>query len=265
MTDEFTTIRLSIADGIGRLTLANGARGNPLGPVSAPELLEAAIRLDESKDLRAVLISADGKNFCVGGDLGHFAQADDLSTSVKRMTAMYHSAIAKLLRMRAPIVCAVQGACAGAGVPLAAMGDLVIGAQSSHYTIAYTAIGFSPDGASTWVLPRVIGMRRFQELALTNRRIDADEAARIGLLTEVASDDAVLARAEELVASLAQGATGAIGAVRQLLLASFDNSLETQLELESRLLSDQCRGDDVREGISAVLARRAANFTGRVS
>lgn len=210
------------------------------------------------------MISAEGKNFCVGGDLGHFAQTEDLAASVKRMTALYHAAIAKLMRMKAPIVCAVQGACAGAGVAFAALGDLVIGGQSSHYTVAYTAIGFSPDGASTWVLPRVIGLRRFQELALTNRRIDADEAARIGLLTEVVADDALHARADALATMLAEGATGAIGAVRQLLLGAFDNPLETQLELESRLLADQCRGADVRDGIAAVLERRKARFTGGV-
>jgi 2-(1,2-epoxy-1,2-dihydrophenyl)acetyl-CoA isomerase len=263
MTIAFETLDLSVEDGLARLTLKNGAKGNPLGPTLGRELREAAILLDETRDLRVVLLTAEGKNFCVGGDLGVFAGEADLSRAVKAMTADYHSAISKLLRMNAPIVAAVQGACAGAGVALAALGDLVIGAASSHYTIAYTAIGFSPDGASSFVLPRLIGVRRFQELALTNRRVAAEEAARIGLITEVVADEAALARAEELARSLAAGPTRAFAATRRLLLSTFETSLETQLEWEARLLSEQCRTEDVREGVAAAIARRPPSFQGR--
>ena len=263
MRVAFETLDLSVEDGLARLTLKNGAKGNPLGPTMGRELRDAAILLDEIRDLRAVLLTAEGKNFCVGGDLGVFAGAGDLSSAVKAMTADYHSAISKLLRMDAPIVTAVQGACAGAGVALAALGDLVVGAASSHYTIAYTAIGFSPDGASSFVLPRLIGVRRFQELALTNRRVPAEEAARIGLITEVAADEAARPRAEELVRSLAAGPTRAFAATRRLLLSTFETSLETQLEWEARLLSEQCRTDDVAEGVRAALERRPPSFHGR--
>ena len=263
MTPRFESLDLTFDEGLARLTLKNGAKGNPLGPVFGRELREAAIMLDERRDLRAVLLTAEGKNFCVGGDLTVFAAEADLASAVKTMTADYHGALAKLLRMDAPIVTAVQGACAGAGVALAALGDLVVGAASSHYTIAYTAIGFSPDGASTFVLPRLIGVRRFQELAFTNRRVAAEEAARIGLITEVADDDALLARAEDLARRLAAGPTRAFAATRRLLLSTFESSLETQLEWEARLLSDQCRGEDVGEGIRAALERRQPAFQGR--
>jgi len=263
MTMGFETLDLAIEDGLARLTLKNGAKGNSLGPTLGRELRDAAIRLDEMRDLRAVLLTAEGKNFCVGGDLGVFAGEADLSGAVKAMTADYHSAISKLLRMDAPIVTAVQGACAGAGVALAALGDLVIGAASSHYTIAYTAIGFSPDGASSFILPRLIGVRRFQELALTNRRVTAEEAARVGLITEVAADEAAPARAEELARTLAAGPTRAFAATRRLLLSTFETSLETQLEWEARLLSEQCRTGDVAEGVRAALERRPPSFHGR--
>ena len=263
MENPFETLRLTIEDGVGRLTLTNGAKGNPLGERMGRELLEAAIRLDETRDLRVLLLSAEGKNFCVGGDLTLFAQKTDLASTVKLMTADYHGALSKLMRMDAPIVSAVQGACAGAGVALAAMADIVVAGAGSTYTIAYTAIGFSPDGASTYVLPRLIGVRRFQELTLTNRRIDAAEAARIGLVTEVVEDEALGARAEALVQQLAGGATGAFAATRRLLLTTFESSLETQLEWEARLLAEQCRGDDVKEGIQAALQRRRPAFKGR--
>lgn len=263
MAHEFETIRLSIENGIGRLTLANGAKGNPLGPKLGRELLEAAIILDETPGLRIVLFLAEGKNFCVGGDLGVFAREANLSAAVKHMTADYHGALAKFLRMDAPIVTAVQGAVAGAGVALAALGDIVVASSSSHYTIAYTAIGFSPDGASTFLLPRLIGIRRFQELVLTNRRVAADEAARIGLVTEVVDEAGLPARAEELAQRIAQGATRAFAATRRLLLTSFENSLETQLEWEARLLSEQCRTQDVKEGVQAAMERRLPLFKGQ--
>ena len=230
------------------------------------ELREAAIILDEARDLRVVIMTAEGQNFCVGGDLNRFAGEDDLSSTVKTMTADYHSALSKLMRMDAPIVTAVQGGQRHAGAGAGALGDLVVALATSHYTIAYTAIGFSPDGASTYVLPRLIGVRRFQELALTNRRIAAEEAARIGLVTEVTevtADDSLAARVEALAARLAAGPTRAFAATRRLLLSTFESSLETQLEWEARLLAEQCRIDEVKEGIQAVLRRRLAVFTGR--
>ena len=227
------------------------------------ELREAAIILDEARDLRVVIMTAEGQNFCVGGDLNRFAGEDDLSSTVKTMTADYHSALSKLMRMDAPIVTAVQGGQRHAGAGAGALGDLVVALATSHYTIAYTAIGFSPDGASTYVLPRLIGVRRFQELALTNRRIAAEEPARIGLVTEVTADDSLAARVEALAARLAAGPTRAFAATRRLLLSTFESSLETQLEWEARLLAEQCRIDEVKEGIQAVLRRRPAVFTGR--
>ncbi len=263
MEKQFETLKLSIEAGVGRLTLTNGAKGNPLGRAMGRELREAAIILDETRDLRVVILTAEGKNFCVGGDLNLFAAEDDLSSTVKAMTADYHSALSKLMRMDAPIVTAVQGACAGAGVALAALGDIVVAGAGSHYTIAYTAIGFSPDGSSTFVLPRLIGVRRFQELAMTNRRVAADEAARIGLVTEMVDDETLTARVEALAAQIAAGPTRAFAATRRLLLSTFESSLETQLEWEARLLAEQCRTEDVKEGIRAVLGRRGAVFTGR--
>jgi 2-(1,2-epoxy-1,2-dihydrophenyl)acetyl-CoA isomerase len=257
------TLRLSIVDGIGRLTLANPDKGNPLGSVFGRELLEAAVALEGAPGLRSVLMCAQGRNFCVGGNLGEFAGQMDLGGAVRKMTADYHAALSTMLRLQAPIVTAVQGASAGAGVALGALGDIVVAGAGSTFTFAYTAIGFSPDGASTWLLPRLIGLRRFQELILTNRRIDAEEAARIGLVTEVVPDESLMERAEGLVMQLGAGPTGAYAAVRALALSTFSNVLEAQLEAESRLLSEQCRTKDVAEGIAAILQKRPAAFQGQ--
>lgn len=258
-----TAVTLEIADGIGRLKLINGSKGNPLGLDFGVELREAAIRLEGERDLRAVLLTAEGKNFSVGGNLGAFSGVDDLPAYVRTSTADYHSALSRLMRLRTPIISAVQGACAGAGVALATFPDLVIAAADTNFTMAYTAIGFSPDGASTYVLPRLIGLRKFQELIYTNRRIQAQEALAIGMVTEVVEPDKLIERAEALTQQIASGATGAFGATKRLLMDTFGASFETQLEWESRLLSEQCASEDVKEGIAAALERRKADFKGR--
>lgn len=262
MDMKLESIHAYIDAGIARVTLANGAKGNPLGDVFGRDLLRIATELEARDDVRAVLLTAEGRNFCVGGDLGHFAGQDDLGSAVRSMTTDYHAGLSIMLRLPAPIVSVVHGASAGAGVALGALGDLVVAGASATFTFAYTAIGFSPDGASTWLLPRLIGLRRFQELTLTNRRIDAEEAQRIGLVTEVVEDQALADRGEALAMQLAAGATGAYAKVRALALSTFSNTLEAQLEAEARLLSAQCRTADVVEGINAVLGKRKPEFSG---
>ncbi|RJF80834.1 enoyl-CoA hydratase [Oleomonas cavernae] len=263
MSEDIPSVTLAVDNGLATITLARPDKGNALGYDNARALRDVALACDENPEVRAVLLKADGKNFCVGGDLGTFVKSDNLPLAVKELTIEFHAALSKLARMRAPLVVAVQGAAAGAGVALAALGDIVIAARASHYTIAYTGIGFSPDGGTTYTLPRLIGLRRFQELALTNRRIDAAEAASIGLVTRVVDDEQLPAEAEATARRLAEGPTQAFGAIRQLLLGTFNAGFEGHLEQEARYLSDACRSADVKEGIAAVLARRKPAFQGR--
>ncbi|WP_417612661.1 enoyl-CoA hydratase/isomerase family protein [Parasphingorhabdus sp.] len=257
------TVELTIEDGLARLTLVNGDKGNPLDLEFGKQFKAAAIELHACSELRAVLFTAEGKNFSVGGNLLAFADVDDLPTFVRASTSEYHQALALMMRLNAPIVSAVQGAVAGAGVALSVFADLVVASEDANWTVAYTAIGFSPDGASTFLLPRLIGMRRFQEMLLTNRRIKAEEACEIGLVTEVVAASKLQERAITLAQQLAKGPTLAFAASRRLLLETNDNSLDTQLAREAELLSRICASDDVREGIAAALERRPAAFKGR--
>ncbi|RIJ24625.1 enoyl-CoA hydratase/isomerase family protein [Henriciella barbarensis] len=256
-------VDLSIENGLARLTLVNGNKGNPLDHEFGAEIRAAAIRLEGTHGLRAVLLTGEGKNFSVGGDLGAFSGVADLPAYVRESTADYHVALSKLMRLRAPIISAVQGACAGAGVTLACFADFVVATENSSFCLAYTSIGFSPDGASTYVLPRLIGTRKFQELVYTNRRISASEALQIGLVTQLVPSEQLTEQAEKLARQFADGPTGAFAATKRLLFETYSNSFETQLEWESRLLSEQCASEDVIEGISAALSRRPPQFTGR--
>jgi 2-(1,2-epoxy-1,2-dihydrophenyl)acetyl-CoA isomerase len=258
---ELNLLRFERDGGIAKLTLNRPAVGNAIDVPMARALMEAAIVCDEDDSIRCVLLSGTGRLFCAGGDVGAFAAAGDAIPSLlKEITAYLHMAIARFARMGKPLVTAVNGPAAGAGLSLAILGDIALAARSAHFTLAYTAIGLSPDGGSTWLLPRLIGMRRAQELVMTNKRVAADEAASMGLITRVVEDADLAAEAQAVASRLAAGATVALGKSRNLLLASFAASLESHMEAESRAIAEAGRSSQGREGIKAFLEKRKPNF-----
>jgi len=249
--------------GIARITLNRPRQGNAIDIPMARALMEAAIACDRDKTVRCVVLTGAGDKFCTGGDVGAFDGAGaDLSAFLAEITAYHHAAVTRLLRMPKPVVTAINGPAAGAGIGLALLGDIAVAAPSAGFSLAYTALGLSPDGAATWLLPRLVGLRRAQELCLLNRRVDAEEAAGIGLVTRVAVTDDALAEAMELARRLAASATQALGASRRLLSDSLETSLETQLDAESRAIADLSLTPDAREGIGAFAQRRRPEFTG---
>ncbi len=145
---------------------------------------------------------------------------------------------------------------------LAVAGELAIASENAKFAMAYTAAGLSPDGSSSYFLPRLIGMRRTQELMLTNRRLSAQEALEWGLVNRLAPEGEVLKQAEELARQLADGPTLAFGVVKRLLATSFSESLETQMEFEATGIAGSSMTDDGQEGIRAFLEKRAPSFRG---
>jgi 2-(1,2-epoxy-1,2-dihydrophenyl)acetyl-CoA isomerase len=246
---------------VARLTLNRPDAANSINLPLAQALLDAVIACDEDRGVRAVLLTGAGRFFCAGGDVGAFGAAgDDLPQKLKQITACLHMAVSRLARMSKPLVVAVNGAAAGAGVGLAVLGDIVLAAQSAHFTMAYSALGVSPDGGATWLLPRLIGLRRTQELYLTNRRVGSREAQDIDLVTRVVADDSLAAEAAATAATLAGSAGFAVGRTRNLLLASLSESLESQLEAEARAISDCARSPQGREGVAAFVGKRKPDF-----
>jgi 2-(1,2-epoxy-1,2-dihydrophenyl)acetyl-CoA isomerase len=261
---HYENLRFELADGVATITLHRPDAANAIDLALGRELMHAAIRCDEDPAVRAVLLTGAGKMFCAGGDLKSFAaQGAALPALLKELTTYLHAATSRFTRMAAPLVVAVNGTAAGAGFSLAVSGDLVLIAESAKLAMAYTAAGLSPDGSSTWFLPRLIGLRRTQELMLTNRRLSAAEALEWGLVTQVVPDDALATTAAGFAKQLAAGPTRAYGTVKSLLASTFSESLETQMELEARGIAAMANGADGREGIAAFLAKRAAVFTGR--
>jgi 2-(1,2-epoxy-1,2-dihydrophenyl)acetyl-CoA isomerase len=246
---------------IARLTLNRPTFGNAIDVPMAKALMEAAIECDEDDAIRCVLITGAGRLFCAGGDVGAFATVGEaIPNLLKELTSYLHSAISRLARMNKPLVTAINGPAAGAGFSLAILGDVVLAAPSAHFTLAYAGIGLSPDGGATWLLPRLIGLRRAQELALTNKRSTADEAAALGLVTRVVAEGALEAEAQLVTQSIAASAVGALGRTRNLLLGSFSTTLETQMELEVRSIAEASRSAEGREGIRSFVEKRRPNF-----
>ena len=165
--------------------------------------------------------------------------------------------------MKAPVVMAIQGAAGGAGMSLACAGDIVIAAESAKFTMAYTRRGCTPDGiSSTYFLPRIVGLRRAMDLALTNRVLSAREAHEMGIVTRVVPDAELMATAEGLARGFAQGPTRAYLGVKRLFAESATRTLEDQMELETEWIADMGRTADGSEGIAAFLEKRPPKFKG---
>jgi 2-(1,2-epoxy-1,2-dihydrophenyl)acetyl-CoA isomerase len=197
----------------------------------------------------------------VGGDLAFMAaQGDNVEHALHALAADLHGALDALARVDAPVIAAVNGVAAGAGMSLVCAADLAIAGASARFTMAYTRAGLSPDGGATWYLPRIVGIRRAMELALTNAQLDARAAAELGLVTRVVADDDLGAAVDELAGAIAAGATGAYGAVKRLMRSSFATTLESQLADEAATIARLAAAPEGREGVSAFLAKRTPNF-----
>lgn len=260
---RFSTIEFTREDAVARITLNRPDAANGLSMQMAKELLEASIACRGDDSVRAVLLTGAGRFFCAGGDLKGFVDnAGTLYAFVKELTTHLHAAIANFAQMRAPLVVAVNGAAAGAGFSMAASGDLVLAARSAKFSMAYTAAGLVPDGSASWYLPRIVGVRRAQELMLTNRRLDAAEAQDWGIVTRVVEDAELMAEAGKLALQIASGPTVAYGSVKKLLALSLQSSLEAQLERESQAIAEAAVTADGREGVAAFFDKRAAAYRG---
>lgn len=247
-------------DGVHELTLANPP-ANALGQQLAAELRTAANQLATDASVRAVVLSADGKVFCGGGDLSEVNGAgDDVAAVLHDITIDFHAAVSRFSRMGAPVIGAVAGTAGGAGMSLVSALDLVIAGESSRFTMGYTAAGLVPDGTSTFFLARVVGLRRATELVLTNRMLSAAEALDWGLVNEVVPTDEVLPRALALATQLAAGPTNAFRSAKRLLLAGAHSSLGEAMELEAHAIAEQALHAEAQEGVQAFLDRRAADF-----
>jgi 2-(1,2-epoxy-1,2-dihydrophenyl)acetyl-CoA isomerase len=257
---DYETIALEQSGPIARITLNRADAANAMNDTMTRELADAARRCDHGAT-KVVVLTGAGRFFSAGGDLRAIASSSSTAGHyVKTIAGDLHRAISTFARMDAVLITAVNGVAAGAGFSLAVTGDLVLAAESATFTMAYTAAGLSPDGSSSYYLPRLIGVRRTQELMLTNRRLSAGEALQWGLLTELVEDAELAARVDAVAQQIASGARQSASAVKKLVLMSFTSGLEEQMETEARLIAECADSADGDEGIDAFLQKRRPEF-----
>lgn len=256
-------LRVSIDGPVATLTLNRPAVGNAIDLPLAQALMRAAIRCDQDDSIRCVVLTGAGRLFCAGGDLSAFAAAgDQVPAFLSELAGTLHMAISRLQRMAKPLLVLVNGPAAGAGLSLSLIGDVVIAARTAHFTAAYGGVGLSPDGGMSWLLPRLVGMRRAQEMIIANRRVSAEDGAAIGLITRMVEDGDLASAGAEAISTLAAAPTRAVGAARNLLLDSFDGPLEAHLDRETRHIAACGATRDCKEGVAAYLDRRKPEFVG---
>jgi 2-(1,2-epoxy-1,2-dihydrophenyl)acetyl-CoA isomerase len=256
------SVLLEREDGIAILTLDRPDAANAIDLALAQALSEHASSLAGDPTVRVVLLKGNGRIFCGGGDLRSFAPQPDIPRHLRELTMHLHTAIARLARMDAPVIAAVHGSAAGAGFSLACACDIVVAAESARFVLAYSKVGLTPDGSASWFLPRLIGLRRALDLALTNRVLSAQEALEWGLVTRVVPDADLDKHALELAREIAHAAPRALAGAKRLMRGSFDATLETQMELETDLIAGAAATADAREGIAAFLEKRPPRFGG---
>lgn len=261
----YQTITVERADHVATLTLNRPDAYNALDLTLGRELFAAALELDEDPDVRCIVITGSGRAFCAGGDVKSFVDnLGRIGAHIKELTTYLHGAISRLCRSDTPVIMAVNGVAAGGGMSLALAGDLVIAAESAKFTMAYSRIAASPDGSSSYFLPRVVGLRRAMELYFTNRTLGAREAADWGLITRAVPDAELRSVVQAQARELAQGPTRAYGIAKRLLHQSTWESLETQMELEAQGIAACGHTEDFRAGVTGFAEKKPpASFRGR--
>lgn len=261
---SYESIELSIQDGLARIVLNQPEIGNPFNEMFCHEWGEVANELSERSDLRAVLISANGKFFSVGGDIAMFAQnLDVLPAKIRQWTLGLHMGMARFARLDAPVVIAVHATAMGGAVALAAGCDLVYAARGASFGAAYSSIGYSVDAGASFSLASRMGLARARRYVLCAEMLKAEEAAAVGLVDFVVDDAVVLAEAEKAALRLANGPTRAYGDIRRLFRTSLVRPFEAQLEDEAQSLARMGGTIDAREGIMSFVEKRKPKFVGK--
>jgi len=254
-------VRLEIRQHVAHLTLTRAEAANTMNLQFGREFVAAAFAIRNDSNVRAVLLRGEGKNFCFGGDLrGMVAAGGDVNTYLSDLTTDLHAGLMHLARANAPVIAAVQGSAAGAGLGLVLAADFAIAGRSAKFTAAYTAVGLTPDAGTTFLLPRAVGYKRAMEMFITNRVLDAPLALEWGLINQIVEDAELADTASALAARLAAGPAGAFGAVKRLV-SEAEPGWEAQLAREGHSIAGRAETTEGREGIAAFLEKRAPKFS----
>ena len=251
-----------IEDGIARLTLARPEQLNSFTVQMHAEVASALEAVAEDASVRVLLITGAGRGFCAGQDLGERkveAGPLDLGVNIEKY---YNPLIRRLVAVRVPVVCAVNGVAAGAGVNIALACDIVIARRSAKFVQAFSSIGLVPDAGGTWNLPRAIGQARALGFTLTGEPVSAERAESWGLIWKAVDDDRFDDEVENLVRRLASAPTRGLELAKRAIRGAQLRTLDAQLDVERDSQRECGLTDDYREGVTAFKEKRPARFTG---
>jgi 2-(1,2-epoxy-1,2-dihydrophenyl)acetyl-CoA isomerase len=237
-------------------------RNNSMDERTARALHAGALDLLSDDEVRCLVLTGAGKTFNTGADLTVLAGDASDEPQIRRIADELHGFVAALLRAPKPVVCGVNGVAAGGGIGPALAGDIVLASESARFEFAYPRIGFSADGGSTWLLPRLVGLRTAQEIAFRDQPVPANEAADLGLVTEAIPDDEFEAALAAEAERLANGPTRAYATTRMLLRESLERGPEAQMAEEGDRIARLTRTGDFERGIEAFVNKETPEFRG---
>lgn len=257
-----------VQDGVATLTLNLPAKLNPIAKELQAELRDALARVTDDKAVRAVVLTGAGKAFCVGADLSAMRTPEDGKTlgdeTADWMQSLSHPLITGLRNLPVPVVCAVNGPAAGAGVGLALAADVTLAGRSAFFYLPFLPrLGISPDLGCTWFIPRFVGRARAMGMALLDERVSAEKAAQWGLIWDCVDDDLLQPEAHKVAQRLAKLPAHAVQEARNAFAASERHTLDEQLHYESERQRDLIEKPSFGEGVAAFLQKRPPIFTGR--
>lgn len=260
MTAAAATVRLDVDGPVAHVVLDDPERGNVLTLAMAEQLRDRVAEIAGLEGIRCVVLRADGKRFCVGGDIGAFADSS-IGERINEVVALpLHEALSALEALPAPVISVVQGAAGGGGMGLALSGDMVIAAEEAFFVTGYGLIGLSPDCAVSWTLARGLGVPRAMELYVTNRKLSAAEAYAAGLLTRVVPRDQLDAAVDELVAAVVASSASAVAQTMRLMRTAWSRSRDEQMSDEASTIGTLGDEPPAREGFAAFVAKRRPDF-----
>lgn len=257
------SILFSQAGAIGTMTFNRPEVFNAMSGELINTFRDVTAELARSTSLRALIIRGAGKAFLAGGDVGQFyKERNTVADTVKPLGDALHEGIIAIRNMPFPVIAEVQGACAGAGVSVMMACDFAVASTAATFKTAYTQIGLSPDGGSTYFLPRLVGMRKAAELIMLSDVVKAEEALALGLVNRVVTPEHLSPEVAALAERLATGATQAYARAKRLINQSWQTPLQQHLDDEIAYFADCARTDDFKEGVTAFVEKRKPVFRG---
>ncbi len=260
---------LSVENGVATMTMNRPEARNALSNAMRADLSDALHDVEQDPAVRCIVLTGAGEHFMAGGDVKNMVESLKGKTpeEIRKFYLLrihdLHLIMFAMRRMPKPVIASCRGAAAGAGVSIALACDLIIASEDAFFTLAYCRIGTSPDGSSSFHLPRAVGIKKAMEIALLGDRFDAQTAKDIGMINYVVKTEDLAAETDKLARRLANGPTHVYGNTKALFYRSLESEFEAQLQAEAEYFADCASRADFREGVTAFGEKRAAVFSGR--